>query len=153
MCVLAACVRVVESLPPPPRREPLSTLFGRPAAVSSGGIILKRPGRVGQGALYGSGCFAHANAEHAVAVCTSGVGEELMKTALASECGKMMLSESCAIDAVEHAIKGLNLLLSAHCRMATALCSHHFTTWRGAHLPNLVASSWVIVACVDCAAS
>ena len=43
--------------------------FGNVAsAVSSGGIMFKDPGRVGQASVYGAGCFA----ENSVAVTTTG---------------------------------------------------------------------------------
>ncbi|KAK9881972.1 hypothetical protein WA026_018162 [Henosepilachna vigintioctopunctata] len=58
------------------------------AACSSGGILLKWPGRLGQGALYASGTWADSfdkENEPSVAVCTSGVGEYLVRTQLAKE--------------------------------------------------------------------
>lgn len=55
--------------------------------IIEGGILLKRPGRVGQGALYGSGVWADSfdADDPAVAVCTTGCGEYLMQTLLAKE--------------------------------------------------------------------
>ncbi|RWS07011.1 threonine aspartase 1-like isoform X1 [Dinothrombium tinctorium] len=58
------------------------------AGVSSGGILLKNPGRVGQAAMYGSGIWAQDN----VAVTTSGVGEYLVKTLFARECASQLLT-------------------------------------------------------------
>lgn len=75
------------------------------AGCSSGGILLKRSGRVGQGALYASGVWADSfsKEDNSVAVCTSGCGEYLVRTQLAKEiandvkdspCPTMGLSES-----------------------------------------------------------
>lgn len=78
------------------------------AAVSSGGVSLKREGRVGHAATFGSGCFAHHDpaASRSVAVSTSGVGEELIKTQLAAHCGMQLLqAEShAALDVVERSV-------------------------------------------------
>lgn len=52
------------------------------AGVSSGGIILKSEGRVGQAAIIGAGCWA----EQDIAVTTTGIGEYLMRTSLARQC-------------------------------------------------------------------
>ncbi|XP_053731728.1 threonine aspartase 1 [Synchiropus splendidus] len=66
------------------------------AAVSSGGLAMKHPGRVGQAAHYGCGCWAE-NASHknlySTAVSTSGCGEHLIRTMLARECSSAMQSE------------------------------------------------------------
>eukprot|EP00118_Oscarella_pearsei_P011321 m.75280 g.75280 ORF g.75280 m.75280 type:complete len:365 (+) comp35936_c0_seq6:118-1212(+) len=56
------------------------------AATSSGGIILKRPGRVGQACVFGCGCWADAKSDLSVACSTTGVGEQLIKTMLAMRC-------------------------------------------------------------------
>ncbi|RWS28196.1 threonine aspartase 1-like protein [Leptotrombidium deliense] len=56
------------------------------AAVSSGGILLKNPGRVGQAAMYACGVWA----EDCIAVTTSGVGEYLTKTLFAKECASYL---------------------------------------------------------------
>uniref|UniRef100_A0A8C8DZE5 Threonine aspartase 1 n=1 Tax=Oryzias sinensis TaxID=183150 RepID=A0A8C8DZE5_9TELE len=66
------------------------------AAVSSGGLAMKHPGRIGQAAHYGCGCWAE-NARnvnsYSTAVSTSGCGEHLIRTMLARECSAAMQSE------------------------------------------------------------
>ncbi|XP_075592246.1 taspase 1 isoform X2 [Dermatophagoides farinae] len=47
--------------------------------VSSGGLILKKEGRIGQASILGSGCWSEGN----VAVTTSGIGEYLIRTSFA----------------------------------------------------------------------
>nr|XP_027197073.1 threonine aspartase 1-like isoform X2 [Dermatophagoides pteronyssinus] len=49
------------------------------SGVSSGGLILKKEGRIGQASIIGSGCWSESNA----AVTTSGIGEYLIRTSLA----------------------------------------------------------------------
>ena len=60
------------------------------SALSSGGIALKFPGRVGQAATFGSGCWAQngdsESEKPVVACCTTGCGEHIMRTLLAKEC-------------------------------------------------------------------
>ncbi|GJQ74419.1 hypothetical protein Trydic_g21289 [Trypoxylus dichotomus] len=60
------------------------------SGCSSGGLLMKRPGRVGQAALYASGVWAdsfNSDQESSVAVCTTGCGEHLVQTQLAKEIG------------------------------------------------------------------
>ncbi|KAK0161352.1 hypothetical protein PV327_009830 [Microctonus hyperodae] len=52
------------------------------SACSSGGIILKYPGRVGQAGVWGCGVWAH-NGPWSVGASTSGCGEHLIRTTLA----------------------------------------------------------------------
>jgi taspase (threonine aspartase 1) len=62
---------------------------GVAGGVSSGGISLKFPGRIGQAAMYGCGCWAYDECSptyKAVASSTSGTGEYIIKTLLAREC-------------------------------------------------------------------
>lgn len=61
------------------------------AGVSSGGLSLKLPGRVGHAALYGCGCWAQNNIKSlrdlsGFACSISGAGEHIAKTLLAKEC-------------------------------------------------------------------
>uniref|UniRef100_UPI00358F6773 threonine aspartase 1 isoform X2 n=1 Tax=Myxine glutinosa TaxID=7769 RepID=UPI00358F6773 len=66
------------------------------AAVSSGGLAMKYPGRIGQAAVYGCGCWAErANGTNAFssASSTSGCGEQLVRTMLARECTCAMQKE------------------------------------------------------------
>lgn len=55
------------------------------AGCSSGGIILKLSGRIGQASSYGAGSWAQKIGSHSVAACTTGNGEYLIKTLLARE--------------------------------------------------------------------
>ncbi|XP_023587200.1 threonine aspartase 1 isoform X2 [Trichechus manatus latirostris] len=79
------------------------------AAVSSGGLALKHPGRVGQAALYGCGCWAENTGAHnpySTAVMIMSVlplshglhgpnrcGEHLVRTILARECSHALQAE------------------------------------------------------------
>ncbi|MGH0145591.1 UNVERIFIED_CONTAM: hypothetical protein FKN15_043305 [Acipenser sinensis] len=66
------------------------------AAVSSGGLAMKHPGRVGQAAHYGCGCWAENAGNlnpYSTAVSTSGCGEHLVRTMLARECSIALQSE------------------------------------------------------------
>ncbi|KAI0630364.1 N-terminal nucleophile aminohydrolase [Trametes polyzona] len=49
------------------------------AGVSSGGLLLKLPGRVGEAAIYGAGCWA----THRIACSVSGAGEYITRASLA----------------------------------------------------------------------
>lgn len=67
------------------------------SGVSSGGLILKQDGRVGQSAIIGAGCWA----QESVAISTSGIGEYLVRTSLARECAKVLLiDKECLLSAV-----------------------------------------------------
>ncbi|KAG2182527.1 hypothetical protein INT43_007458, partial [Umbelopsis isabellina] len=57
------------------------------SGVSSGGISLKFPGRIGEAAIFGSGCWAQkmsGNADSMACSCT-GTGEQLMLTSLSQQ--------------------------------------------------------------------
>lgn len=69
------------------------------SAVSSGGIILKHPGRVGHASFYGCGCWVDeeeydkiSEIRHSVGVCTTGTGEFIIKTLFARECAEHILN-------------------------------------------------------------
>ncbi|KAK1233180.1 hypothetical protein PQX77_003716 [Marasmius sp. AFHP31] len=57
------------------------------AGVSSGGILLKYPGRLGEASVFGAGCWAESSHERSVACSVSGAGEYITRTALARMVG------------------------------------------------------------------
>eukprot|EP00210_Caulerpa_lentillifera_P001571 g1509.t1 len=67
------------------------------AGVSSGGIEMKTPGRVGEAAIYGAGCWAR-NAERkndfSVACSVSGVGEIITRGLTAKTCAESLVKAS-----------------------------------------------------------
>lgn len=64
------------------------------AACSSGGIILKYPGRVGQAGMWGGGIWACKD-KYAVGTSTSGCGEHLVRTSLARTAAEAISDSSC----------------------------------------------------------
>ncbi|MDV3277477.1 MAG: isoaspartyl peptidase/L-asparaginase [Nitrososphaerales archaeon] len=62
------------------------------AAVSTGGMWLKLPGRVGDSAVLGAGIYA----DSAGASCATGTGEEIIKNALAWNTGEFLKSTDAA---------------------------------------------------------
>lgn len=73
------------------------------AGCSSGGLILKLSGRVGQASSYGAGCFAQQFGSKVIGTCTTGNGEYLMKTLLAREICTSLYNSDCPITQL-HAI-------------------------------------------------
>ncbi|KAK9466489.1 nucleophile aminohydrolase [Lipomyces arxii] len=63
-------------------------------ASSSGGIAMKPPGRVGPAALLGSGVWLSTDEECKVATCSSGSGEDIISTNLASRCAAAVMDSS-----------------------------------------------------------
>lgn len=62
----------------------IDTNLNMTSAISSGGIALKQPGRVGHTSHFGCGCWSFKyNNNTSIASCTSGCGELLIKTNLA----------------------------------------------------------------------
>lgn len=90
------------------------------AGVSSGGIVLKTEGRVGEAAVYGAGCWAQQAAQQAagaaagrqqgvapaLACSVTGVGEHVMRHLLARECCRAAF-DAAAAAAVEAADDGM----------------------------------------------
>lgn len=83
---------------------------GTAAAASSGGPPLKRVGRLGPAAIVGAGCFAEQTTKgEAIAVSTSGIGEEIIAMQLGSEVARKLRdagSMPVAIDAIEEGLLG-----------------------------------------------
>lgn len=55
------------------------------SGCSSGGIVLKLSGRIGQAPVYGAGCWSQKHNNQSVASVTTGNGEYLIKTLLSRE--------------------------------------------------------------------
>ncbi|KII92793.1 hypothetical protein PLICRDRAFT_37586 [Plicaturopsis crispa FD-325 SS-3] len=61
---------------------------GMAAGVSSGGLLLKYPGRVGEAAVFGAGCWAQQDGqERGMACSVSGAGEHIVRCGLARAIG------------------------------------------------------------------
>ncbi|KAJ2653046.1 hypothetical protein IWW40_000700 [Coemansia sp. RSA 1250] len=58
------------------------------AGVSSGGIALKYPGRVGEAAMFGCGCWAQAQNAQLSGCSVSGTGEQISRLLLAKLCAQ-----------------------------------------------------------------
>ncbi|KAI8318773.1 N-terminal nucleophile aminohydrolase, partial [Martensiomyces pterosporus] len=64
------------------------------AGVSSGGIALKLPGRIGEASMFGSGCWAErrsndsGDSKATVGCSVTGTGEQIMRTMLAKDCAQ-----------------------------------------------------------------
>lgn len=72
------------------------------AGVSSGGIALKAPGRVGEAAIFGAGCWVESQEKNKQKICTAtsvtGVGEKIVKYSLAQRTGSAALNIDAAVD-------------------------------------------------------
>lgn len=64
----------------------IDRMGGVAAGVSSGGIALKLPGRVGEAAVFGSGCWAERKKELSAGCSVTGTGEQIMKAGLGRRC-------------------------------------------------------------------
>jgi len=76
--------------------------------VSSGGIALKQPGRVGQASCFGCGCWAQKPIKigsNSTAVSTTGCGEHLVRTFLARECGEALASSNQPLQELQRVMK------------------------------------------------
>ncbi|XP_015610184.1 threonine aspartase 1 isoform X2 [Cephus cinctus] len=79
--------------------------FGNIAsACSSGGIILKYPGRVGQAGVWGSGVWAQ-NADYSVGSSSTGCGEHLIRTTLARSVAEAISKTSCPTTGLHQTMK------------------------------------------------
>ena len=87
---------------------------GRVAStVSSGGIALKQPGRVGQASVFGCGCWAQRGSQpkvstspfSTVGISTTGCGEHLVRTILARECAQHLRTSRRPINALQQVMK------------------------------------------------
>ncbi|KAI5732791.1 hypothetical protein M8J76_004200 [Diaphorina citri] len=89
------------------------------SSCSSGGIILKRSGRLGQACIRGSGCWAQ-NADpgaykYGPAVSTSGPGEYLIRTCLAQEVARVFRGKVLPTPGIEEDVGSCNSVLLEKC--------------------------------------
>uniref|UniRef100_A0A915IT66 Threonine aspartase n=1 Tax=Romanomermis culicivorax TaxID=13658 RepID=A0A915IT66_ROMCU len=81
------------------------------AACSSGGILFKKPGRLGPAAFYGCACWAEDADDLSITITVSGCGETLIKTHFARSCAEFIFQKlredenSCLMDIVQNFFK------------------------------------------------
>ena len=103
------------------------------STVSSGGIALKQPGRVGQASCFGCGCWAQnrmgQNRNINVGISTTGCGEHLVRTFLARECATEMGNSKVPLTALERTMKEKfaesEFLASVPEKLGGAICMHY----------------------------
>ncbi|KAJ8670485.1 hypothetical protein QAD02_001744 [Eretmocerus hayati] len=74
------------------------------SACSSGGIILKYPGRVGQAGVWGCGVWASKGAS-SVGTSTSGCGEHLVRTTLARTVADAITDADCPVASLHNSMQ------------------------------------------------
>jgi taspase (threonine aspartase 1) len=108
---------------------------GRVAStVSSGGIALKQPGRVGQASVFGCGCWAQqgnfkSSPSFTVGVSTTGCGEHLVRTFLARECAQHLTVSRLPLNALQTVMKEKfaesDFLAGVPEKLGGAICMHY----------------------------
>ncbi|KAJ8582468.1 N-terminal nucleophile aminohydrolase [Rhizopogon salebrosus TDB-379] len=80
------------------------------AGVSSGGLLLKYSGRVGEAAIYGAGCWAQQSlSKHSGMACSiSGTGEHIIRCGLARVLGEALQFPESDVDTHEVLLQVLN---------------------------------------------
>lgn len=92
------------------------------AGVSSGGLLLKTPGRVGEAAVFGAGCWAERISDgRSIACSVSGQGELIMQSSIA----KTLAERVAAAEGDTHDV------------LRSVLVDHFYSKWhgRGEHQP------------------
>jgi len=104
------------------------------STVSSGGIALKQPGRVGQASCFGCGCWAQkgrASKENpfTVGISTTGCGEHLVRTFLARECALELNKSPNPVDSLQKVMKEKfaesEFLYGVPEKLGGAICMHY----------------------------
>ena len=76
------------------------------SAISSGGLVMKQPGRLGPCTQYGCGCWSHCyNEDTTIACCTSGTGEAIIQTNLAKQASEFLFKHSTDIVRLDNFVK------------------------------------------------
>ena len=103
------------------------------SSVSSGGIALKQPGRVGQAAVFGCGCWAQRGcakqSSYTVGISTTGCGEHLVRTFLARECAQQLRASKKPLNALQEVMKEKfaesEFLYGVPEKLGGAICMHY----------------------------
>jgi len=104
------------------------------STVSSGGIALKQPGRVGQASCFGCGCWAQKSQPstgkpYTVGISTTGCGEHLVRTFLARECALELHKSPNPVDALQTVMKERfaesEFLYGVPEKLGGAICMHY----------------------------
>lgn len=101
------------------------------STVSSGGIALKQPGRVGQASCFGCGCWAQRGSgqTYSVGISTTGCGEHLVRTFLARECAQQLSVAPVPIVALQRVMKEKfaesDFLIGVPEKLGGAICMHY----------------------------
>lgn len=102
------------------------------STVSSGGLVLKHSGRVGQAAVYGCGCWAENDCDGSgvsVGVSTTGCGEHLIRTMFARLCAKAAIETDPLgmklVDTIDQQFLKSEFLEGINPRMAGGLIIRH----------------------------
>eukprot|EP00093_Oithona_nana_P009424 09424.XXX_436702_435346_1 [CDS] Oithona nana genome sequencing. len=106
------------------------------STVSSGGIALKQPGRVGQAAVFGCGCWAQkgnpSKSAYTVGISTTGCGEHLVRTFLAKECALHLRSTRRPLLSLQNCMKEKfaesDFLNGVPEKLGGAICMHYDET-------------------------
>lgn len=101
------------------------------STVSSGGIALKQPGRVGQASCFGCGCWAQNETQPngiSVGISTTGCGEHLVRTSFAKECAVMLAKSEVPMVALKDMMTdnfvSSEYLASVSEKLGGAICLH-----------------------------
>lgn len=106
------------------------------STVSSGGIALKQPGRVGQASCFGCGCWAQRRRKNdtgtngfSVGISTTGCGEHLVRTFLARECALELSRSEFPFAALQRVMKEKfaesEFLVGVPEKLGGAICMHY----------------------------
>merc|ERR1711899_92581 len=103
------------------------------STVSSGGIALKQPGRVGQASCFGCGCWAQRGSKQkssfTVGISTTGCGEHLVRTCLAKECAQHLRTSRKPLTSLKDVMKEKfaesDFLAGVPEKLGGAICMHY----------------------------
>ncbi|KAG1701312.1 Threonine aspartase 1 [Nymphon striatum] len=120
------------------------------SGVSSGGILLKYPGRIGQAAVYGCGCWAEKLIDSSIGIATTGEGELLIKSMLCRRIAESALEQENLVQTIISSFEK-NIFESKHLKQKKSKLAGVLLLKRGfdnlnAGLKDLCIESGVIAA-------